>query len=186
MKYIVLLLCNVPNYWPLGSQKYLGHRYLPSIKEIDTNTIKNYMKEINKDVIAIAITWILAVSLIGTLYFTNTISYQVVILCSTTFYVCDIICVVGWCPFKTFYMHNKCCTTCRIFNWDHAMMFLPLIFIPGIWTYTLVGISLLVLVIWEVTCALHPERFLEKTNSALKCSNCKDKLCGREHGLSNS
>jgi len=29
---MILQLCKVPKYWPLGSQKYWGHRYLPDIK----------------------------------------------------------------------------------------------------------------------------------------------------------
>ena len=76
-------------------------------------------------------------------------------------------------------MHNKCCTTCRIFNWDHAMMFSPLIVIPSAWTYSLVLTSFVILIVWEYTCIMHPERFLEKTNCALRCHNCKDKLCGK-------
>ena len=176
---MILQLCKVPNYWPLGSQKYWAHRYLPNIKEIDKKIIKKHIQKMNKDSVAIAITWILVICLISGLYFSKLISYQVVILISTAFYVCDIICVIGWCPFKTFYMHNKCCTTCRIFNWDHAMMFTPLIVIPGIWTYSLVIMSLIVLTVWEIACAIHPERFLEKTNCALQCHNCKDKLCGK-------
>ncbi|MBR5369843.1 MAG: hypothetical protein IK137_00905 [Bacilli bacterium] len=176
---MILQLCKVPKYWPLGSQKYWAHRYLPNIKEIDKKIIKKHIQKMNKDSVAIAITWILVICLISGLYFSKLISYQVVILISTAFYVCDIICVIGWCPFKTFYMHNKCCTTCRIFNWDHAMMFTPLIVIPGIWTYSLVIMSLIVLTVWEIACAIHPERFLEKTNCALQCHNCKDKLCGK-------
>lgn len=176
---MILQLCKVPKYWPLGSQKYLKHRYLPSLKEIDKKVVKEHMKKMTKDIIPIAITWLLLITIIGALYITDIITYQVVILCSTAFYVCDIICVIGWCPFKTFFMHNKCCTTCRIFNWDHAMMFTPLIVIPGIWTYSLVIISLIILTIWEIACAIHPERFLEKTNCALRCKNCKDRLCGK-------
>ena len=176
---MILQLCKVPKYWPLGSQKYWGHRYLPNIKELDKKIIKKHIQKMNRDSIAIAITWILIICLICGLYFSKLISYQVVILISTAFYVCDIICIVGWCPFKTFFMHNKCCTTCRIFNWDHAMMFTPLIAIPGIWTYSLVIMSLIVLTVWEIACAIHPERFLEKTNCALQCRNCKDKLCGK-------
>lgn len=176
---MILQLCKVPKYWPLGSQKYWAHRYLPNIKEIDKKIIKKHIQKMNRDSVAIAITWILVICLISGLYFSKLISYQVVILISTAFYVCDIICVIGWCPFKTFYMHNKCCTTCRIFNWDHAMMFTPLIVIPGIWTYSLVIMSLIVLTVWEIACAIHPERFLEKTNCALQCHNCKDKLCGK-------
>ena len=76
-------------------------------------------------------------------------------------------------------MHNKCCTTCRIFNWDHAMMFSSLIAIPGLWTYSLLFMSFSILIVWEIACSVYPERFLEKTNCALRCSNCNDKLCGK-------
>ncbi len=176
---MILQLCKVPKYWPLGSQKYWGHRYLPNIKMINKSSIKKHMKELNNGSIAVAIVWILFVTIIDILYLTNIISYQIVILISTAFYVCDLICVVIWCPFRVIFMHNKCCTTCRIFNWDHAMMFLPLIVIPGLWTYSLLFMSLIILIVWEIACALHPERFLERTNCALRCSNCKDKICGK-------
>lgn len=176
---MILQLCKVPKYWPLGSQKFLEHRYLPDMKGLDIHIVKNYMKKLTNDSISVAIAWVLLISNIGILYFTKTIPYGIVVLCSTAFYVCDIICVVVWCPFKTFFMHNKCCTTCRIFNWDHAMMFSPLLFIPGIFTYSLVGLSFIVLIVWEVACTLHPERFMEKTNCALRCQNCKDRLCGK-------
>lgn len=176
---MILQLCYVPKYWPLGSQKVWGLRYLPEFKKIDKKLIEMYKENLNKGVIAIAIVWLLLVGAIGALYLTHVISYQIVIIISSAFYVCDIICVIGWCPFKTFFMHNKCCTTCRIFNWDHAMMFTPLIFIPGIWTYSLLAMALIVLTVWEVACAIHPERFLEETNCALRCHNCKDRLCGK-------
>lgn len=176
---MILQLCKVPKYWPLGSQKYWGHRYLPDIKKIDKKVIKEHMKKLTNGSTSVAIVWILLVAIIDALYLTNIISYQIVILISTAFYVCDLICVVVWCPFRVFFMHNKCCTTCRIFNWDHAMMFLPLIVIPGLWTYSLLLMSFLILIVWEIACVVYPERFLEKTNCALRCNNCKDRLCGK-------
>lgn len=176
---MILQLCKVPKYWPLGSQKYWGHRYLPDIKKIDKKVIKEHMKKLTNGSTSVAIVWILFVAIIDALYLTNIISYQIVILISTAFYVCDLICVVVWCPFRTIFMHNKCCTTCRIFNWDHAMMFLPLIVIPGLWTYSLLLMSFLILIVWEIACVVYPERFLEKTNCALRCNNCKDRLCGK-------
>ena len=176
---MILQLCKVPKYWPLGSQKFWRNRYLPDLTGLDRTLLKKYSKQVNKDIIAVAITWILLTAIIDILYFTHTISYQIVILCTTAFYVCDLICVVIWCPFRALFMHNKCCTTCRIFDWDHAMMFLPLLAIPGVWTYTLLGLSIVILIVWEIACTVHPERFHEITNCALRCSNCKDRLCGK-------
>lgn len=177
---MILQLCKVPKYWPLGSQKYWASRFMPDKNKIDEKYIKEYMKELTKDSNIVAIIWIIILSVIYTLYLTKLISYQIVIICSVFFYVCDIICVVVWCPFKKYIMHNKCCTTCRIFNWDHAMMFTPLLIIPGIWTYSLVLSAFIILIVWEITFMLHPERFSEKTNCALRCQNCTDKLCGKK------
>ena len=65
----------------------------------------------------------------GTLYFLNVIDLGIVVIISLAFSVCDLICILFFCPFQTWMMHNRCCTTCRIYNWDFAMMFTPLIFI---------------------------------------------------------
>ena len=78
-------------------------------------------------------------------------------------------------------MKNKCCTTCRIYNWDYIMMFTPLLFLvakPGpILHYILIALALVILIIWEITYKIHPERFTENTNENLTCKNCKEKLC---------
>lgn len=176
---MILQLCKVPKYWPLGSQKYFKERYKADLLKPTKNHFKEAIKKMNSSAVSVAITWILFITLIDTLYIFKIIPYEIIILISITFYVCDIICIVGWCPFKTFFMHNKCCTTCRIFNWDHAMMFSPLIVIPGLWTYSLLGLSLIIVIVWEITCIKHPERFIERTNRALRCRNCTDKICGR-------
>ena len=47
--------------------------------------------------------------------------------------VCDMICILFFCPFQSWFLKNKCCCTCRIYNWDYAMMFTPLFFIY-LWT----------------------------------------------------
>ena len=106
------------------------------------------------------------------------IDSKILLLLSVVFYVCDLICVLFWCPFRVWFMKNRCCTTCRIFNWDHIMMFSPLFFVPGFFTWSLCGVSIIVLAVWEISFALHPERFYEGTNEALRCSNCTDRLCG--------
>lgn len=57
------------------------------------------------------------------------------------------------------------------------MMFTPFLFIPGFFTWTLLGLAILVMVIWELTVLIHPARFWEISNDTLKCENCTDKLC---------
>ena len=56
-------------------------------------------------------------------------------------------------------------------------MFTPLILIPSIYTTPLVVVAFILLVAWEISYRAHPERFDEKTNLALKCENCQEKLC---------
>lgn len=74
-------------------------------------------------------------------------------------------------------MRNKCCTTCRIYNWDFAMMFTPLWVVPDLLNYYLVGLSLIVFFHWEINHYKHPERFYEETNYNLRCSECKELMC---------
>ena len=113
---------------------------------------------------------------IGLLHAANLIGDIGLFMITLFFYVCDLICVLIWCPFRLM-MKNRCCTTCRIFNWDHLMMFSPMIFIPSFYAWSLFGMSLVVFLIWEVCILVHPERFWDKTNAALQCANCTDKLC---------
>ena len=82
-----------------------------------------------------------------------------------------------WCPFRVFLMKNRCCATCRIFNWDHVMMFSPLLVIKGFFTWSLFFTSLVLLIRWEITIIKHPERFWEGSNAILRCTNCQDKIC---------
>ena len=63
------------------------------------------------------------------------------------------------------------------------MMFTPLIFIPNVYTTSLVIGGILLVVRWEMTAYKHPERFLERTNPALACVNCPEKLCHHKKQL---
>lgn len=126
---------------------------------------------------AVAIAWFLLNGLIGLLYFMNIIDAGILLLISLAYSVCDMICILFFCPFQTWFMKNRCCTTCRIYNWDFAMMFTPLIFVRSAYTWSLVAISLALLITWEVLLHTHPERFSEKTNKNVSCAMCEEKLC---------
>ena len=91
--------------------------------------------------------------------------------------VCDVICILFFCPFQSWFLKNKCCSACRIYNWDYAMMFTPLFFVRKGYTWSLLALSVALLVRWEIVFYRHPERFSEKTNEYLRCANCTEKLC---------
>jgi len=57
------------------------------------------------------------------------------------------------------------------------MMFTPLIFVKNMYAWSLVALSLALLIKWEVLLHRHPERFAENTNCSLSCANCQEKLC---------
>ena len=134
----------------------------------------------NNGTMLVMIIWIIFNLIFGVLHALNIIDDGILLLLSSAYSVCDMICILFFCPFQTFFLKNKCCSSCRIYNWDYAMMFTPLIFIKGYVTWILFGLSLILFLKWEITFYKHPERFWEKTNSALRCKNCSDKLCGKE------
>ena len=93
------------------------------------------------------------------------------------------ICILFFCPFQSWFLRNKCCSTCRIYNWDYAMMFTPLFFVRRLYTWSLLFLSVALLARWEITFYKYPERFSEATNGYLSCSRCTEKLCAHKNQL---
>ena len=173
---MVLQIIPVKNKVALGSQKLFLNRFKPIREKNNSKILKNYIKKTTNSAYKVFIIWTVLILVIGVLYYFNIINKIWLFMISVFFYVCDLICVLIWCPFRLI-MKNKCCTTCRIFNWDHLMMFSPLIFCGGFFAISLVVMSFLSWLVWEICILLYPERFSEMTNASLKCSNCTDKLC---------
>ena len=173
---MILQIIPIKNKVALGSQKLFANRFQPVREKINYEALKNYVVSTTKSAYKVFIIWGILIISIGILYYNGIINKIGIFMISVFFYVCDLICVLVWCPFRLL-MKNKCCTTCRIFNWDHLMMLSPLIFIGGFFSISLVIIALLAWLNWEICVMIYPERFSEMTNSALKCSKCTDKLC---------
>ncbi len=159
----------------MGSQKQFKKNYLgkETIEKPDSS----------KGVLISAVAWILLNGAVAALYFMNIIDTGILVLIALFYSVCDMICILFFCPFQAWFMKNKCCGSCRIYNWDYMMMFTPLIFINNVYTISLVVCALLLLIRWEVAAYLRPERFSEATNPALSCANCKEKLCHHKRHL---
>ena len=173
---MILQIIPIKNQVALGSQKLFANHFKPIREKINYNNLKKYIKKTTISAYIVFIMWTLLIVVIGILYYLGIINKICLFMITVSFYVFDLICVLIWCPFRLI-MKTKCCTTCRIFNWDHFMMFSPLIFCGGFFAISLVVTSLLSLLTWEVCILLYPERFSEMTNTALRCSNCTDKLC---------
>ena len=157
------------NMASMGNQKIFKKNFIPT-----------GIHKINRDIkstVIVGLVWIIPNLIIVILYLNDLFSSNFMLLLSLFYSVCDIICILIYCPFQRWFMKNKCCTTCRIYNWDYAMMFTPLIFVPNFYNYSLVIMSLVVLIFWELTYYIYPERFYEETNDNLKCKNCKEFMC---------
>jgi len=166
----------IKNKLPLGSMKLFAHRFRPIREKINHEALRSYIVTTTKAAYKVFLLWCVLLAVIGTLYYTDVLTKAMVFLISVVFYVCDLICVLIWCPFRLL-MKTRCCTTCRIFNWDHLMMFSPLFFIGGFYGLSLALIAAAAWLVWELCIMMYPERFWDKTNLALKCSECTDKLC---------
>ncbi len=136
-----------------------------------------------KDLVLTALLWLLLNAVFGILYFVGVFDKEILILISLAFSVCDMVCILFFCPFQTWIMKNKCCGSCRIYNWDYAMMFTPLVFVKNPYSWSLLLCALLLLARWEITAYFHPERFFEHSNPALSCANCQEKLCHHKKQL---
>lgn len=173
---MVLQIVPIKNKVALGSQKLFLNRFKPVRDKINKGALKAYVLSTTAAAYRVMLLWVALIAVIGLLYFTRVIGKSELFLISVVFYVCDLICVLIWCPFRLI-MKNKCCTTCRIFNWDHLMMFSPLVFVGGFYALSLFIMAVLAWLVWEFCVLIYPERFSEITNAALRCSECTDKLC---------
>ena len=153
--------------------------------------LRNYIKSGKTDIkipdnngtMLSALLWVSFNAIFGAFYLAGILDDGIMIILSCAFAVCDMICILFFCPFQSWILKNKCCGSCRIYNWDYAMMFTPLFFVRSIYTWSLLFMSLALLFRWEITFYRHPERFSEETNLYLKCENCTEKLCAHKKQL---
>ncbi len=173
---MILQLIPVKAHISIGSQKVFSSMFRPIREKINPQNLKQYITDTTATAYKVMVIWVALNVLIGILHVAGMLDTATLVLISIFFYVCDLICVLIWCPFRLI-MKNKCCTTCRIFNWDHLMMFAPLITINSFFSWTLVVFAFVIWLIWELCVFTYPERFWENSNMALRCTECTDKLC---------
>ena len=159
-----------------GSQKQFARNY------IRTGETEIRVQD-NNAVMLVAIIWIAFNGVFGALHMAGILDDGIMILLCCIYSVCDMICILFFCPFQAWFLKNKCCSTCRIYNWDYAMMFTPLFFVRESYTWSLLALSVALMLRWEITFYRYPERFAESTNGYLHCSNCTEKLCSHKNHL---
>ncbi len=139
---------------------------------------------LDRDAARVALAWIALNLPFLALYLRGIIGVPTLVLLTAFYYVCDLICVLFYCPFQTLLMKNKCCVTCRIFAWGTIMIATPLSFVPHPWSWSVTALALVCVIRWEAAFRRHPERFAEETNAFLSCNNCTDRMCAiKKRGL---
>ena len=160
----------------MGCQKQFAKNYKPTGEKIPDR------QAWWRTLIMVAL-WLVGDGAVVLLYLLEVIDAGAVVLWCLALSVLDIVCILFFCPFQTFVMKNKCCGSCRIYNWDFIMMFSPLFFVPSPFAVSLAALAAVLFVVWEVTYRAHPERFAENTNCSLGCASCKEKLCTHKRQL---
>ena len=160
-----------------GCLKQFPSHYVAPANGYDKEELKRRVKYKDKGALKVLIVWVLFNAVFATLYFMGILGVPEMVLLSLFYYVADLICVIFYCPFQKFFMKNRCCVTCRIFAWGIPMMITPMFWIFSFYSTSLSIIAVVATLLWEIVYHRHPERFLEMSNAALQCANCKDKMC---------
>ena len=159
-----------------GCMKQYPARFDPA-PGYDPAALRLAVRRQNRGAAKVAAVWLAVNLIIGALYHRRALSAaDLVVLCALA-YLCDLVCVLFFCPFQTFLMKNRCCVNCRIFAWGSWMMAAPLMCVPHWYAQSLFWIGVVVLVFWEVRYRRHPERFWEGSNRLLQCAHCQEQLC---------
>jgi len=180
--WIVLMIDMLRQFFPglksnIGCAKQNKSKYQPPETPYQEAKLYEYTVKNNAHAIVVLMVWLGMVAVLGFLFLFGIVGGEGLLLASVFFYLCDMICVIFWCPFQHFIMKNKCCATCRIFAWDYFMIFSPLLFIPSFYTWSLLFMAIILMLRWEYIHAAHPERFWQGSNAALHCTNCSSHCC---------
>ena len=164
----------------LGCQKEFAGRFRPTGKAPSAQEVR----QANRGALWVLLSWLALNALVFLAYAWGWIN-QRFLVCLAGFYgVCDIVCILFFCPFQSWMMRNRCCTTCRIYNWDYLMLCTPLLGVRGLFSLSACLLALGILVRWEWTYHRRRERFFVSSNDALRCDQCQEHLCRYKRALS--
>ncbi|THB66917.1 MAG: hypothetical protein D6B26_02175, partial [Spirochaetaceae bacterium] len=153
------------------SGKHLLKHYI-SVPNIDLEKLVDFSRKNGVKALRSAVFWLLFNTPFAVLYFMGYANEVFFYWLFFFYYFFDVFSIQVFCIFHVFVTQNKCCNECRIFNWGHFMYCTPLLFTPNVWSYSLVLMSLVILIQWEIAVFRHPERFSPVSNASLQCSHC--------------
>ena len=169
-----------PSRWEsLGCQKEFAGRFRPTGREVPLAEVR----KADRGALWVLLFWVAANGAFPLAHGRGWLSDRFLVCLAGFYGVCDIVCILFFCPFQAWMMGNRCCTTCRIYNWDYLMLCTPLLGLRGILARCACALALVLLIRWEVTYRRHRERFFESGNGALRCAGCQEHLCRYKRAL---
>ena len=166
----------------IGSQKEFRRRFRPTGRQPSPREIQ----QADRGAVGVLLLWAAFNAVFYAAYLKGAVDLRFLVCLAGFYGVCDIICILFFCPFQTWIMHNRCCTTCRIYDWDYLMLCTPLFLVPGIPAQSACILSGIIFLRWEITYLRHRERFFESSNEALRCACCQGHLCHCKRVLENT
>lgn len=161
----------------MSGRKSRAAEYLPPKTPYDESELLRFFRLMNLKALRVLLLWLSVNACFALLYAVGLLTDAEMVLLTFFYYFCDLFCMMLFCPFQRFLMKNRCCVNCRIFDWGHFMMFTPMLFVKSFFGWSLFFTSCVLLFRWEFAWVLHPERFWHRSNAALRCENCRDRLC---------
>ena len=179
--FIYFILDSLSVLFPVFSNEIYSSKHLDKFYN-ETNAFNKellaiYIKQQNRRSLLVFIIYFGILSIIGVFYIKLEffeIQYLYLIFFLINF--ADYFSILIWCPFKSLILKISCCNRCRITNWDRLMKFYILLFIPSIYSISLVLLGLTIFLIWEYNHFKHPERFYSISNNTLSCKQCSSKI----------
>ena len=92
-----------------GCQKQFARNYIPADDPERASQGRD-------SAVLIALIWVVFNGVFGALHMTGVLDDGIMILLCGAYGVCDMICILFFCPFQSWIMKNKCCSACRIYN----------------------------------------------------------------------
>lgn len=160
----------------MALRKVCASDFIP-VENYPEKELYRFVRDQNVKAWKVMLTWLLFNSLWGLLYLLGRIDNADLLMLTVSYFLCDYICILFYCPFQSGIMACRCCVNCRIYDWGHFMMFTPMLFICNFFSWSLFAVACVVLIRWEIIYAKYPERFWSGSNRALQCACCSDKTC---------
>jgi len=163
----------------IGARKHYACSYRAAIPNgSGPENIQISPEQLHKGALLCALGWfIISAAVVIALYFFNMLTPATIITIALTYAAFDVVFILFLCPLRLFFMRNRCCVVCRIYNWDYFMICAPLIVYPHFFSLSLFLLSAAVLLRWEIALRKNPHFFLKEYNVNLSCESCEDKLC---------